>query len=164
VIELVPAELPLLDAAIASDEQLALELGRPVAPGWATFTEALPRVREQVAGWPDGARWGPRFFLAGEPSELVGWGGFKGPPREGVVELGYEIAASHRERGLATAVARAMVAEAFADPAVTTVIAHTLPERNASNRVLEKAGFEFDREAREGDTAVWRFALARPGR
>jgi RimJ/RimL family protein N-acetyltransferase len=163
MIELVPAELPLLDAAIAGDEQLAAALGHPVVPGWATFTEALPRVREQVAAWADGAAWGPRLFLAGEPLELVGWGGFKGPPREGTVELGYEIAAARRERGLATAVARAMVAEAFADPAVTKVIAHTLPERNASNRVLAKAGFEFDGEAREGDQLVWRYARGRAG-
>lgn len=162
-IELVRAELPLLDAAIEGDEALARMLGHPVAPGWATFTEALPQVRGQVAGWPDGARWGPRLFLAGEPPELVGWGGFKGPPREGVVELGYEIAASHRGRGLATAAARAMAAEAFADPAVETVVAHTLPERNASNRVLERVGFKFDRESSEGDSVVWRFALGRPG-
>jgi RimJ/RimL family protein N-acetyltransferase len=162
VIELIRAELPLLDAAIAGDEELARAHGRPVVPGWATFTEALPRVREQVAGWPDGARWGPRLFLAGEPPELVGWGGFKGPPREGVAELGYEIAASRRERGLATAAARALAAEAFADPGVETVIANTLPEGNASNRVLAKAGFELAGEAREEDELVWRFALARP--
>jgi len=163
MIELVPAELLLLDAAIAGDEALAAALGHPVVPGWATFAEALPRVREQVSGWPDGAAWGPRLFLAGEPPELVGWGGFKGAPRDGTVELGYEIAAARRERGLATAVTRGMVAEAFAEPAVTRVIAHTLPERNASNRVLEKAGFEFDGEAREGDQLVWRFARGRAG-
>jgi RimJ/RimL family protein N-acetyltransferase len=96
------------------------------------------------------------------PPELVGWGGFKGPPRDGVVELGYEIAESRRERGLATAAVRAMLAEAFADDRVEAVIAHTLPERNASNRVLEKAGFRFDGDGREGDRAVWRYRLPRP--
>ena len=80
--------------------------------------------------------------------ELVGWGGFKGPPVEGAVEIGYEIAASRQGRGLATDAVRAMLAEAFADPAVTTVLAHTLPEPNASNHLLRKAGFRF-----EGDTA-----------
>ena len=48
-----------------------------------------------------------------------------------------------------------MLAEAFADERVTTVIAHTLPERNASNRVLEKAGFRFEGEAQEDDEVVW---------
>jgi RimJ/RimL family protein N-acetyltransferase len=54
-----------------------------------------------------------------------------------------------------------MVEEAFADARVTAVIAHTLAERNASNRVLEKAGFRFDGEAEEDGEAVWRFKLAR---
>jgi len=41
------------------------------------------------------------------------------------------------------------------------VIAHTLPERNASNHVLEKLGFVFDGEVHEDDDVVWRFKLAR---
>lgn len=150
-----------LDAAIAGDEQLAEALGAQVAPDWATFAEALPSARESVAAKPDDS-WGPRFFLTEDPLELVGWGGFKGAPREGVVELGYEIAASRRERGLATAAARAMVAEAFAASEVTAIVAHTLPERNASNRVLEKVGFRFAEETKEGEQAVWRYALSGP--
>ncbi|MCA1693827.1 MAG: GNAT family N-acetyltransferase, partial [Actinobacteria bacterium] len=82
----------------------------------------------------------------GDPPELVGWGGFKGPPADGIVELGYEIAEARRGRGLATAATRAMLAEAFADTGVRTVITHTLAHRNASNRVLEKAGFHHDAE------------------
>ena len=88
------------------------------------------------------------------PPELVGWGGFKGPPEQGVVELGYEIAESRRGRGLASAAARAMLEEAFADDRVASVIAHTLAERNASNRVLEKVGFQYDGEAHEEGEVV----------
>jgi ribosomal-protein-alanine N-acetyltransferase len=161
VIRLIRPDPALLDAALAGDAELARGLGHEVVPGWATFTEALRPKREAVAGDAEAAAWGPRFFVAGEPPELVGWGGFKGPPRDGVVELGYEIAESRQGRGLATAATRAMVSEAFADQRVTAVIAHTLPERNASNRVLEKAGFRFDGEAHEGGRVVWRFSLAR---
>src|SRR5215203_2887875 len=93
--------------------------------------------------------------------ELVGWGGFKGPPTRETVEIGYEIAESRQGRGLATAAARAMVEDAFADERVTRVIAHTLPEHNASTRVLEKLGFRLDGEAEENGRRVWRFALAR---
>jgi [ribosomal protein S5]-alanine N-acetyltransferase len=164
MVRLVRAELPLMDAALAGDEALAEALGHGVAAGWATFTEALEPTRHAVATRPEGAAWGPRFFVTGDPPVLVGWGGFKGPPSDGVVELGYEVAESHRGRGIATAATRAMLAEAFADEAVTTVIAHTLPEPNASTRVLEKAGFRFDGEAREDGDVVWRFALDRPPR
>jgi [ribosomal protein S5]-alanine N-acetyltransferase len=96
----------------------------------------------------------------GDPPELVGWGGFKGPPKDGVVEVGYEIAEARQGRGLATAATNAMVAEAFADDRVTKVIAHTLPERNASTRVLEKVGFTYDGAAAENGEVVCRYSLA----
>jgi RimJ/RimL family protein N-acetyltransferase len=100
--------------------------------------------------------------VAGDPPELVGWGGFKGPPGvDGVVEVGYAIAPAREGRGLATAAARALVDEAFADERVVAVVAHTLAEANASNRVLEKAGFAHDGEATDGDRPVWRFRRER---
>ncbi|HEX5910170.1 MAG TPA: GNAT family N-acetyltransferase, partial [Thermoleophilaceae bacterium] len=135
------------------DAALADALGTGVVPGWTTFTGAL----EHATPGP----WGTHLFLAGDPAELVGWGGFKGPPVDGVVELGYEIAEARQGRGLATAAVRAMLAQAFGAPEVQEVIAHTLAERNASNRVLEKAGFAFAREAEEDGQAVWRFSLRR---
>jgi RimJ/RimL family protein N-acetyltransferase len=162
MIRLLRADLRLFDAALAGDEALAEALGHPVAPGWATFTEALQPSRHALAAAGGDARWGTRFFVTEDPLELVGWGGFKGAPDEdGVLELGYEISDSRAGRGLATAAARAMVEEAFADGAVTAVIAHTLAQRNASNRVLEKAGFSFDGKAKDDGEAIWRFRLAR---
>jgi [ribosomal protein S5]-alanine N-acetyltransferase len=147
-----------MDAALAGDEALARALGHDVAPGWATFRDALPRTRAALVGEPV---WGARLFVTDDPPELVGWGGFKGPPTEGVVELGYEIAAARQGRGLATAATRAMLAEAFADDRVTKVIAHTLPERNASTRVLEKTGFAYDGEVAEDGEVVWRYGIRR---
>jgi RimJ/RimL family protein N-acetyltransferase len=162
VIRLVPVTVDLLDAAMVGDDALARALGHDVARGWVTFREALHVTRDALAAPPGSSPWGARLFVSGDPPELVGWGGFKGPPDGGVVEIGYEIAESRRGRGLATAAARAMVAEALADEQVTKVIAHTLPERNASNRVLEKVGFGHDGDDREDGEPVWRYALTRP--
>jgi RimJ/RimL family protein N-acetyltransferase len=39
------------------------------------------------------------------------------------------------------------------------VIAHALPERNASTRVLEKVGFTYDGAAAENGEVVWRYSL-----
>jgi ribosomal-protein-alanine N-acetyltransferase len=155
---LVRATVPLMDAALAGDDALAEALGHRVVTGWATFREALPRTRDALVREPD---WGSRLLVSGDPPELVGWGGFKGAPDDGVIEIGYEIAEERQGRGLATAAAGAMVQEAFADPAVTKVIAHTLPEPNASNRVLEKAGFAHDGEVSEDGEVVWRYARVR---
>jgi len=150
-----------MEAALAGDDSLARALGHDVVAGWATFIESLQPTRDALAANPDASVWGARFFVAGDPPELVGWGGFKGPPTGGVVELGYEVAEVRRGRGLATTATRAMLAEAFSDERVTAVIAHTLAEHNASTRVLEKAGFRHDGEELEDGEIVWRFSLAR---
>jgi hypothetical protein len=81
VIRLVRADLHLMDAALASDDALAAVLGHDVVAGWATFTAALQTTRDAIATNTSGARWGTRFFVAGDPPELVGWGGFKGHRR-----------------------------------------------------------------------------------
>jgi [ribosomal protein S5]-alanine N-acetyltransferase len=159
-VRLVRAEVALMDAALAGDEALARALGHAVVPGWVTFAGALQGTRDALVANPQSSAWGARFFVAGNPPELVGWGGFKGPPKDGVVELGYEIAERRRGRGLATAATRAMLAEAFSTQEVTRVIAHTLPERNASTRVLEKAGFRFDGDDQEDGEYVWRWVRA----
>jgi ribosomal-protein-alanine N-acetyltransferase len=160
---LVTPDRDLLDAAIAGREQLARTLGCEVADGWDVFRGALDRTRNALADDPTSARWGMRFFVLEEPRTLVGFGGFKGPPNEGVVELGYAIAPGHEGRGLATAATRAMLREAFTDPAVRAVIAHTRPEPGASARVLDKAGFAHEGEVPDEQIGTaWRFRIDRP--
>jgi RimJ/RimL family protein N-acetyltransferase len=93
---------------------------------------------------------------------LVGWGGFKGSPHDGVIELGYAIAPSWEGRGLATAAVRELLREAFAAPEVQTVLAHTLAQPGPSVRVLQKAGFTHDGEVADDEVGMtWRFRLDR---
>ena len=159
-IHLLTPDLTLLDAAIEGDDALARALGHDVASGWTVFPASLQRTRDALAADPDGARWGTRLFVLDDPRTLVGWGGFKGPPSDGAVELGYAIAPSWEGRGLATAAVREMLAEASRDPGVRAVVAHTLPAPGASVRVLEKCGFVNQGEAvDERAGTVWRFRL-----
>lgn len=160
---LVPAELALLEAALDSDDALTEALGVEVVAGWNSFPGALKATRDAVAADPDSVAWGARLFVAEEPPRLVGWGGFKGrPTRRGEVELGYEIAPTEQGRGLATQAVRELIAEAHAAGEVRSVIAHTLPERNASTRVLEKSGFLHDETVEDPeDGTVWRWRLRR---
>jgi [ribosomal protein S5]-alanine N-acetyltransferase len=153
------ADAPLLDAALEGQRALERALGVEVVAGWEVLPRSVERVRHQLEQDPSSARWGTRLFVAGEPPALVGWGGFKGPPRDGVVELGYAVAPAREGRGLATAAVRAMLREAFADPQVRAVIAHTLPEPGPSPRVLEKAGFAFAGDVTERGRAAWRFRI-----
>jgi ribosomal-protein-alanine N-acetyltransferase len=157
-LHLVVADLPLLDAAAHGDEALGRALGGcRVAREWQGFPASVARLRDALAADADATRWGSRLFVVDAPRTLVGWGGFKGPPNDGRVEIGYAIAPEWQGRGLATAAVLELLREAYATPEVSAVIAHTLPERNASVRVLEKAGFGADGVQTQGATTVWRF-------
>ncbi len=134
-----------------------------MADGWAVFPASLQRMRDEIADDPPSARWGPRFIVLDTPRTLVGWGGFKGAPDgDGAVEIGYSIAPGWRDRGVATAAVGELLEQAWAAPDVRRVLAHTLPERNASVRVLEKCGFARAGEKLDsGIGLVWRFARER---
>jgi len=89
---------------------------------------------------------------------VVGTCGFKGPPADGVVEIAYGVAPDHQGKGYATEAARALVAYALGSGDVRIVRAHTLPESNASKRVLSKCGFRHVGEVIDPeDGLVWRF-------
>jgi [ribosomal protein S5]-alanine N-acetyltransferase len=91
---------------------------------------------------------------------LIGTGGFPGPPdSDGVAEIAYGIAPAYQGKGYATEVANALIDFASRDPRVKRIRAHTLPEVNASTRVLEKCGFSKIGEAvdPENNLRVWRW-------
>lgn len=161
MVTLVTADLELIDAALHDQQRLGTLLDAEVAENWASFAGALEHTHAALAADPASARWGTRLFLAGEPRTLVGWGGFKGPPDGGVVELGYEIAPAHRGGGLATEATERMLDEAFDERSIDAVIAHTLAEPGPSVRVLEKTGFTRNGQFSEDAQAVWRFRRER---
>lgn len=89
---------------------------------------------------------------------LCGMAGFPGPPNElGFAEIAYGVAPKYQGRGLATEVAHALVDFASSDSRVKRICAHTLPEPNASTRVLEKCGFNRAGESIDEGQVVWRW-------
>ena len=90
----------------------------------------------------------------------VGTVGYKGPPSaDGTVEVGYGILPEYQRRGYASEAVRALLARAFAVPAVRRVIAETLPELTASIGVMTKCGLSFIGQGSE--RAVIRYELPR---
>ena len=96
----------------------------------------------QNAG-PNDAGWHLWFCILRAPRGLIGNAGFKGAPKDGVVEIGYSMLESHQRRGYCTEAVRALVDWAFQHPALKIVIGHTLPGLVPSIRVMEKSGFLF---------------------
>lgn len=94
--------------------------------------------------------------------EAIGTAAFKGPPCDGMVEIAYAIEPEQQGQGYATEAAAALTEFAFASGQVSIVRAHTLPEPNASTRVLTKCGFQFLGEATDPeDGPVWRWEKPR---
>jgi RimJ/RimL family protein N-acetyltransferase len=98
-----------------------------------------------------------------ETEREVGRCGFKGPPdASGMVEIAYGMNPEDQGCGYATEAAAALVSYAFDDEKVRVVRAHTLPELNASGRVLSKCGFRQMGEVMDPeDGLVWRWERER---
>ena len=78
---------------------------------------------------------------------LVGRGGLQWTRVEGEpeVEVGYALRPERWGEGLATELAQQSVTTAFDDLGLAEIVAFTLPHNVASRRVMEKAGFGFER-------------------
>lgn len=104
--------------------------------------------------------WIHRFALIQRADNaFVGSCGFKGSPNaNGAIEISYGVDPDYRGNGYATEAAQALVTYAFENSKVHVVRAHTLPEANASTRVLIKCGFKQIGEVIEPDDGlVWRW-------
>ena len=80
-------------------------------------------------------------YLAVSDGVPVGTCGFKSPPQQGRVEIAYFTFPDFEGRGIASAMATRLVAMTLEHRPTLVIAAQTLPERNASHRVLEKQGF-----------------------
>ena len=104
--------------------------------------------------------WTHGFSMVYRDSDtIVGMCGFKGPPEaDSIVEIAYGVSPDQQGKGYATEAAEALTAYAFDSGKVRVVRAHTLPQPNASTRVLTKCGFRRIGEVIDPeDGLVWRW-------
>jgi RimJ/RimL family protein N-acetyltransferase len=131
--------------------------------------EIVRTVREQVArqtlAMPSAQLpiWGAYLAVDQRTRAVVGSCGFKGGPTpEGVVEIAYFTFPAYEGRGYASVMAQALMDLVWSAPAVRRVIAHTLAERNASARVLEKVRMHCIGQVIDPqDGRVWRWERER---
>jgi RimJ/RimL family protein N-acetyltransferase len=150
-----PMQLSWIEALAESDAAFTERFGIEVAPDWIGFPEVMPFALQEARDGTSG-EWGSHLFFD-DDGALVGFGGWKGPPVDGVAELGYAVSPSRQGRGIATAVVRELLTRAR-KAGVRMVCAHTLAERTASTSVLERCGFSFAGEVHDPDAgAAWRW-------
>ena len=132
-------------AILMGDPRVARTLtpdGRPM-----TQTQVLDSLRAKIAHWE---RYGFGLWLLRDrdSGKMVGRGGlqhtFVGGSSE--VEVGWAIVPERWGQGLATELALASVEVAGEQLRLREIVAFTLPHNRASRRVMEKAGFVYERE------------------
>lgn len=150
-----------LAAATSDDEAFTAACG-------ATLGSVAPQAREvieQTRAFQGRIGAPPEYggFLGADSAtmQVIGVCGFKGgPDSNGDVEIAYGTFPPYEGRGYARAMAAALITRARANGA-PHIIAHTLPETNASCTILESLGFRqvgtviSDPE----DGPVWRWEL-----
>lgn len=98
-------------------------------------------------------------YVAHSESAYVGVCAFKYPPDFArATEIAYMVFPEFEGRGLGSLIAKQLLKTAAASGEVVTVLAHTLPHKNASSAICEKAGFQFVGECEDPeDGKVWQW-------
>lgn len=162
-IELRPYAAEHLLALLESDVAFQTGFGLPAASGLRDFYcsgEVSPDWLEQLRKSKGIDPWTFGFgVLNPAVGQVIGTAGFKGAPdAEGMAEVAYGIVPAWQGKGCATAALKKLMAFAANDQRVRVLRAHTLPEKNASTRVLTKNGFAKLGEVNDPeDGRVWRW-------
>ena len=160
-LRLQPLAVADFSAVLEGDAALEQALGLRVADRWVEpeHRAAVASGAEHLAASPAAAAWWTYVFVHEVDATLIGAGGFKGPPDAGVVEIGYGVAPAYRGQGLAFEAAEGLLRFALAHPGSETVQAHTLPEANASTRILQRLGMTHVQTLVDPDDGpVWRWS------
>jgi RimJ/RimL family protein N-acetyltransferase len=138
--------------ALDLDPEVMRYVGSPA--GVKTPAETAERARERIRAGRSGEQELLGFWVieGREDRAFLGLGallfmptresGFADVPDVADVEVAYRLARSAWGRGFATEAAGALVAHALRTVGLPRVVAVTYPENQASQRVLDKLGFE----------------------
>lgn len=129
-------------AALTADSRVAATLGGPL-----TAEEAAQRHLVNLEHW-ERHGFGVWAWRDRATGAFVGRAGLRRVTVEGAaeVELLYALRAEFWGRGLATEMAQALCDVAFGPLGLAQLVAFTLPSNRASRRVMEKAGFAYERD------------------
>jgi [ribosomal protein S5]-alanine N-acetyltransferase len=129
------------------DDRVMATLG-----GLRSDDETRQALRRNLDHW-DRYGYGIWVFRDRRDGGFAGRGGLRHVEVGGVpeVELAYAFMSEFWGRGLATEMARAVLGRAFDQWGLEDVVCFTLPTNLASRRVMEKAGFQYERDVIHAD-------------
>lgn len=157
---LIPIDEELRQVIEESPHAFSAKYGASLGEYGEVVLGVVSQTLDHLEKVPREAAWGG--FLAADPARglIVGACGYAhGPDRDGSVEISYFTFPRFEASGYATQMASELLRRGLDSPIVTNVIAHTLPERNASSHILEKIGLTRDGEAQDEEAGVvWRWS------
>ena len=138
------------EATLAQVERMPPEVRAEISSTWLAAVKESKRVDPWIHGF---------VMVHRASNQEVGRCGFNGAPgTDGMVEIAYGVSEDFQGRGYATEAAEALTAYALGQSDIRGVRAHTLPQSNASTRVLTKCGFRRIGEVMDPeDGRVWRW-------
>lgn len=103
--------------------------------------------------------WGGYFAIDSETRVIIGTCAFKGAPdAEGQVEVACFTFPKYEGKGFGTAMINELIEIAKHESLVKLIFANSLPQKNASTKILEKCGFTCKGEVHDPeDGLVWRW-------
>lgn len=161
-LRLVAATRALVESELDDPLRLARNIGADLPQDWPPehHNSTTLQFTRTALDDPGAAGWWLHYLVlidAPRPA-LVGVAGYKGPPTNGVAEVGYSVVPSRRRQGIATEACQALVEGAWQRGA-SVVVAETHPHLEPSIRVLRKLGFT---PAPPREPGVLAFSLTRP--
>jgi [ribosomal protein S5]-alanine N-acetyltransferase len=143
-LDLVPLTVEMLRTLDSNRGGFATALNAVVPDDWPQpeFAATLPSIRRWLERDPALACWTYVLVLRATPRCLIGEIGCKGPPdATGTVEIGYALQLAARGKGYASEAVITLSNWALGRGDVQRVTAETVIGNDASERVLQRAGF-----------------------
>jgi RimJ/RimL family protein N-acetyltransferase len=159
-IRLIAIDDRLEGIARGSGESFHRTYGASPGENETTVRDVVAQTLSLLKTAPRAPEWGGYLVVDQARDLVIGTCGYAhGPEADGTVEIAYYTFAAFEGRGYATAMARELIDRAVRSGTVREIVAHTLPEPNASTRILEKVGLRRAGEARDPEVGtVWRWA------
>lgn len=159
-LRLIPCSVEMLESLIDEDINLTKLIGVQVSEGWPAeeLKEVAPYFINLLSKSPDMVDRLCWFIVEKGQNTLIGSIGFKAKPdKDGIVEIGFGIDPSFRQKGYATEAVKEFTNWALSQNDIQKVIAECEPDNKPSVRVLDKAGMQ--KTGVEGDMIKWEISV-----